>query len=170
MKITFVAVILAIVRYPVYSDDVVAILGELTALASFPALPIVPVDCVKFNITRVGGTCECGNRTGIPRLAITAESVNQDFVPVIAKSVDEVPSLSQYKCTCGGKKAIRLVYMPVDDNYIIQYEVPLRQYGENKAKAAILISRKIPTRAELDNTIANLPDLRNREYEPLCNL
>lgn len=171
LKISFIAVILATVSHTGFCDDVTAILGEMTPMAIFPALSRVPGNCVKYNITRVGGTCECGNRTGIPRLAMVTGSFNQEFVPIIAKNVGEVPSLLQYKeCTCGSKEAIRLVYLPLNSNYIIQYEVPIRKYGENEANTAILIAKKMPTRAGLDSTIASLPDLRDRKYGLLCNV
>ncbi|XP_049876429.1 uncharacterized protein LOC126374026 isoform X1 [Pectinophora gossypiella] len=115
-------------------------------------------DTERFEATR--SFCTCGPRTHVPVLR-----VDGDKVPVIiVDSPEELQEVLKLVCDCKGTAIPFLfIFRTLSDDYYLFYN----SYS-SITKAYGLISKKIPTKAELEEFISNNDVVKGLQGDILC--
>lgn len=148
--------------------------GEWLPIVTFPNVVTYPI-CDRYTITvQKANACTCGNQTadlvtaGKGATDTPARSVTMPTL--VVENFDEVAPALELKCKCGDEIKRHAVYRLINDNYYVVYEKhPQNVYTTEEPNDANLLVKTVSTTAELKQTIASIPDLKNRSAGIMCD-
>lgn len=151
--------------------DVEKFLGKAATIIMSPNIKEYGTGCDWYTITKASGSCTCGDKTNVPLVAVKFESYPGEvsFAAVEVNTLKEIDeAVKTEKCKCTDADHGLLAFKEINDNYNVIY-TPSKT--ADRPITIFLNVKTLPTQADLDQTLSNIPDLKSRtDYAVVCGL